>query len=212
MARVDEMDSEKAVGPQRETWSVREARRSDWEAIWPIFEVITRAQDTFVYAPDMTSAAARELWMSPVPARTVVVEDTEGRIVGTARMGPNYPGPGAHMATASFMVSPQSRGKGVGSAMGRHVLSWAASQGYLGMQFNAVVESNNAAVRLWKRLGFTIIGTSPGAFRHPDLGLVGLHTMHFDLSQARPGMPGGDTRRAVASRVSPALRSELDRA
>jgi ribosomal protein S18 acetylase RimI-like enzyme len=50
--------------------------------------------------------------------------------------------------------------------------------GYAAMQFNAVVETNAPAIRLWESLGFTILGTVPEAFRHPARGLVGLHIMH----------------------------------
>jgi hypothetical protein len=46
------------------------------------------------------------------------------------------------------------------------------------MQFNAVVECNHAAVRLWQALGFRTIGTVPEAFEHPTLGRVGFHVMH----------------------------------
>jgi len=46
------------------------------------------------------------------------------------------------------------------------------------MQFNAVVETNRAAVGLWRALGFGIVGTVPAAFEHPALGRVGLHVMH----------------------------------
>ena len=74
-------------------------------------------------------------------------------------MGPNRPGPGSHVATASFMVAPDARGHGVGRALGEYALSWAREEGYAAMQFNAVVESNVAAVKLWQALGFQIIGT-----------------------------------------------------
>ena len=49
------------------------------------------------------------------------------------------------------------------------------------MQFNAVVESNHSAVELYKRFGFSIVGTVPGAFAHPTLGRVGLHVMYHAL-------------------------------
>jgi ribosomal protein S18 acetylase RimI-like enzyme len=49
------------------------------------------------------------------------------------------------------------------------------------MQFNAVVETNVAAVRLWQSLGFRVLATVPGAFDHPQHGYVGLHLMHLDL-------------------------------
>jgi GNAT superfamily N-acetyltransferase len=96
-------------------------------------------------------------------------------------MGPNRPGPGSHVATASFMVASVARGRGVGRALGEYALSWAKAQGYAAMQFNAVVESNHVAVRLWKELGFQVIGTVPEAFAHPTLGRVGLHIMHRRL-------------------------------
>ena len=93
-------------------------------------------------------------------------------------MGPNRPGPGSHVATASFMVARDARGLGVGRALGEYALRWAREEGYAAMQFNAVVESNHPAVRLWQALGFKIIGTVPEAFQHPNLGRVGLHIMH----------------------------------
>jgi hypothetical protein len=49
------------------------------------------------------------------------------------------------------------------------------------MQFNAVVETNIGAVRLWQSVGFKILATIPDAFDHPVHGLVGLHIMHRNL-------------------------------
>ncbi|MQA27891.1 MAG: GNAT family N-acetyltransferase, partial [Micromonosporaceae bacterium] len=98
-------------------------------------------------------------------------------IVGSAKMGPNRPGRGAHVATASFMVDPARQGRGVGRALGRYAVEWAQNAGYRSMQFNAVVETNTAAVALWQSLGFEILTTVPEAFDHPKHGLVGLHVM-----------------------------------
>ena len=72
-------------------------------------------------------------------------------ILGTAKMGPNRPGRGAHIGTASFMVAPEARGRGVGRALAEYVVPWHREQGFHGIQFNAVVETNTAAVRLWQR-------------------------------------------------------------
>ena len=96
-------------------------------------------------------------------------------------MGPNRPGPGSHVATASFMVATDARGRGVGHALGEYALQWARDHGYAAMQFNAVVASNQSAVHLWQALGFQIIGTVPEAFEHPTLGRVGLHFMYRRL-------------------------------
>jgi ribosomal protein S18 acetylase RimI-like enzyme len=43
------------------------------------------------------------------------------------------------------------------------------------------VASNETAVRLWRSLGFEIIGTVPGAFRSRRHGRVGLHVMFLAL-------------------------------
>jgi len=97
-------------------------------------------------------------------------------------MGPNRPGRGSHIATATFVVDEAVRGRGVGRALGEHVLAWARAAGYVGIQFNAVVETNAAAVHLWTSLGMTVVGTVPHAFRHPDHGLVALHVMFQQLN------------------------------
>jgi L-amino acid N-acyltransferase YncA len=156
------------------------ATESDWPAIYPIFQQVVDAGETYAYPTGLTSAAARDLWMEPPPGQTVVARDGE-RIVASAKMGPNRPSRGAHVATASFMVDPDQQGRGVGRALGTYVIEWARAAGFHSMQFNAVVETNHGAVKLWQDLGFTIIGTVPDAFDHPQHGLVGLHVMYQRL-------------------------------
>lgn len=131
----------------------------------------------------MSAEEAREIWVVPPPGTTVVAVEGE-RVLGTAHMETNRPGPGSHVSTASFMVAADARGRGVGTALCRYALDWARERGYAGMQFNAVAESNHTAVELYKRLGFEVVGTVPGAFRHPSLGRVGLHVMYCELSSA----------------------------
>ena len=138
---------------------------------------------TYAYPEGLGSDEARALWMEPPPGRAVVAVDGD-RVLGSAKMGPNRPGRGAHVATASFMVDPAAQGRGVGRALGEHVVAWAREAGYRAIQFNAVVETNTGAVRLWQSLGFRILTTVPGAFDHPEHGYVGLHVMHLELVPA----------------------------
>jgi GNAT superfamily N-acetyltransferase len=116
--------------------------------------------------------------MLDAPGRTVVATGSEDAILGTANMYANRAGPGAHVASASFMVDPRHSGCGTGRALGEHVLSWARENGFRAIQFNAVVETNEPAVALWRSLGFTVLATVPEAFDHPKHGYVGLHIMH----------------------------------
>ena len=160
---------------------IREASEADWPAIWPIVEAVARAGETYTYPRDLAEAGGRALWMQAPPGVTLVAVDDDGQVLGTAKTGPNQMGPGAHMATGSFMVAEAARGRGVGRALGEAVIARATADAYRAMQFNAVVESNLSAVHLWKALGFEIIGTVPEAFAHPSQGLVGLHIMHRRL-------------------------------
>ncbi|MGZ4293508.1 MAG: N-acetyltransferase family protein [Solirubrobacteraceae bacterium] len=157
---------------------IREATPGDWDGIWPFLRQIVAAGETYAYNPHMSEDEARRLWMVDPPARTVVAVDGEGAIVGTASMYPNRPGPGSHVASASFMVDPARAGRGTGRALGEDMLRWARGEGFRAVQFNAVVETNERAVALWRSLGFSGIGTVPEAFRHPSHGYVGLHVMH----------------------------------
>lgn len=158
---------------------IRPATEADWPRIWPFFESTVLEGETYAYPLDLTSDAARDLWLERPPGASVVLD--EGVILGSAKMGPNRPGHGDHIGTASFMVDPAARGRGVGRELGEYVVQWHREQGFAGIQFNAVVETNTAAVRLWQSLGFEIVGTVPGAFRSPTHGPVGLHVMFLAL-------------------------------
>jgi len=157
---------------------IRDATQQDWDAIWPFWHAIVAEGRTYVYDRDADEERGRDLWILKSPGRTVVAVDAEQQVLGTAKMHPNHGGPGGHVATASFMVDPACAGRGVGRALGEEALSWARGAGYRAMQFNAVVETNTGAVKLWQALGFHILATVPEAFDHPMHGLVGMHLMH----------------------------------
>jgi len=162
------------------TTTIRTATDQDWPLVFPVYAAIVSEGRTYAFPEGQTQDEARPWWMEQPPGRTVVACDADG-VLGSAKMGPNRPGRGAHIATASFMVSAAHRGRGVGRALGEHVVDWARLSGFHGIQFNAVVESNVAAVHLWQSLGFRIVGTVPEAFDHPEHGLVGLHVMFLRL-------------------------------
>ncbi|MFI5843283.1 GNAT family N-acetyltransferase [Catenuloplanes sp. NPDC051500] len=159
---------------------VREYDDGDWTQVWTIIHDVVREAATFPFDPDMTEQQARAVWIEAPPGLTAVAAE-DGQVLGTAKMGPNRSGPGAHVSTASFMVAAGARGRGVGDALCRFALDWARGHGYAGMQFNAVAESNTTAVRLYQRHGFEILGTVPRSFAHPTRGRVGLHLMYLEF-------------------------------
>lgn len=159
---------------------VRVATEQDWPLIYPFYAAIMAEGKTYAFPEGQTLEQARPWWMEPAPGQTVVAVDGDV-ILGSAKMGANRPGRGAHVATASFLVAPAHQGKGVGRTLGQYVLDWCRTKGFHSIQFNAVVETNRPAVHLWRSLGFDVIGTVPEAFNDPDYGLVGLHVMYQRL-------------------------------
>jgi GNAT superfamily N-acetyltransferase len=160
---------------------IREATEQDWVAIWLFFGAIVRAGESFGYDTDMGEEQARAMWLDGPPGRTIVATDETGVMLGSANLHRNRGGPGAHVASATFVVDPQHQGRRVGRTLVEEALAWARSDGYRAMQFNAVVETNTPAVSLYESLGFEVIGTVPEGFEHPQHGFVGLHIMHRRL-------------------------------
>ncbi|MBS0658763.1 MAG: GNAT family N-acetyltransferase [Verrucomicrobia bacterium] len=159
----------------------RPVRDDDHDAIWRIFQAVIAPGDTYVFDPALPRAEALAYWLRE--GNHVFVAEHAGRVVGTYLLRSNQPALGAHVANAAFMVDPDSRGLGVGLRLGQHCLAEARRLGFRAMQFNFVVATNTAAVRLWERLGFRVVGTLPGAFRHARLGFVDALVMWRELGE-----------------------------
>ena len=158
---------------------IRPFTETDWPQVWPIVREIVRAADTFAYDPAMTEAEARAIWIESPPGLTVVALEDE-RILGSAKMGPNRPGPGSHVATASFMVAAEARGRGVGTALCRYALDWARAR----LRRHAVQCRRRIQQRRDRALSPPRLPHRrhrSGAFAHPTLGRVGLHVMYRAL-------------------------------
>ena len=167
--------------------NIRPAVEEDRDAIWNIFHEIVAAGDTYAFDPQMSREDALAYWFR-ADTHTYVAEQLghasraeDRHLVGTYILRSNQSGAGSHVANAAFMVAPNARGQGVGRAMGEHCLSEARRLGFRAMQFNFVVSTNETAIRLWKQLGFEIVGTLPGAFRHPQKGYADVYVMFRSL-------------------------------
>lgn len=149
---------------------IRAASAADRPALWAILEPIIRAGETYALPPDMSEADAIAYWTGT--GRAVFVAEADGVVVGTYFLRGNQLGGGDHVANAAYATDPSQRGRGIARRMAEHSLEEARRRGFLAMQFNFVVSSNESAVHLWQSLGFEVVGRLPGAFRHPRLGLV----------------------------------------
>lgn len=159
--------------------TIRNAAAADQPAIWQIIEAVIVGGDTYVFEPGSSEDEMLAWWFSP--EKHVYVAEDGGVVLGTYWLKPNQPGLGDHVCNAAYMVSPTAQGRGIGRLMADHSLNEARSLGFTAMQFNFVVASNTAAVRLWQSIGMEIIGTIPDAFRHKNLGLTDAFIMYRNL-------------------------------
>jgi L-amino acid N-acyltransferase YncA len=162
------------------TLIIRRAKPEDFAAIWPIFHAVVASGETYAYDPATPYEAAQALWLGGPGVQAWVALSGE-EVVGTYRVGPNQPGLGDHVANAAYMVAPAARGQGIGRALVEHSFERARAQGFRSMVFNLVVATNHGAIALWQSVGFRIVGTLHGAYRHARLGLVDAHIMQRSL-------------------------------
>ncbi len=159
--------------------TIRFATHDDREAIWAALEPVLRAGETYALPRDWSREDALAYWFDPSHEVFVLVED--GVVLGTYYLQANQRGGGAHVANCGYLTAPAATGRRVARRMCEHSLSRALDRGFRAMQFNFVVATNEAAVHLWKALGFVVVGTVPAAFAHPTRGDVDAYVMYRRL-------------------------------
>ncbi|TQV84914.1 GNAT family N-acetyltransferase [Aliikangiella coralliicola] len=160
--------------------NISQITEEDFKSFWPTLKLIIEAEETYAFDPQMSFEQAHHLWCG-IPQVTYVAKEDDV-ILGSYYLKPNMAGPGSHVCNCGYMVTPAARGKGVARRLCEHSQDVAKELGYLAMQFNSVVSSNDIAVKLWQKLGYEIIGTIPQGFRHKKLGLVDSYIMYKQLN------------------------------
>src|SRR5437660_6547421 len=105
-----------------------------------------RAGETYPLPRDMSCEDALTFWFAP-GHEVFVARDDDG-VAGTYWLRANQKGGGAHVANCGYVTALSASGRGVGRAMCEHSLDRARARGFLAMQFNFVVSSNDRARRL----------------------------------------------------------------
>src|SRR5690606_6641233 len=154
---------------------IRPAVPSDLAAMWEIFQEVIVTGDTLPFPVDFDRGTFQSHWFA---AQATYLAADGSDVLGMYKYGANYPGPGSHVASATYLVRPTAQGRGIGRALVEDSLVRARSAGYRAMQFNYVVSSNVAAVELYRKLGFAVVVTLPGDFMHRQIGLDDPYTMY----------------------------------
>lgn len=158
---------------------IRKANLRDYDAVWQIFSSVIKTGNTYVFDPETPVEDLQKHWFAD--AMKTFVAEREGKVVGTYIIKPNQIDLGSHIANASYMIHPDAQGQGIGGQLCEHSIAFAQQAGYHAIQFNLVVSTNTAAIKLWEKFGFEIIGTTPDGFRHMQHGLVDTYVMYRKL-------------------------------
>lgn len=159
---------------------IRKYKETDWAMIWPIIEKVFRSGETYAYSPEITEGDAHKVWID-MPKETYVSVNDSNEILGTYYIKPNQPALGSHVCNCGYIVSESARGKGVAFSMCEHSQVTAIKLGFKAMQYNLVVSTNEGAIRLWKKLGFNVIGNLPKAFNSKSTGYTDALIMYKEL-------------------------------
>jgi L-amino acid N-acyltransferase YncA len=159
--------------------TIRAATKQDLEPVWKMWKEIMDQKIYFTFDESTSRADIEKSWINL--SNQCYVAEESGEIVGGYILKPNQPGYGKHIANASYLVSTSFRGGGIGRKLCAHSIKSAKKHGYRGMQFNFVVSTNKAAIKIWLDYGFEIIGTIPGGFYHVEEGYVDAFIFFKDL-------------------------------
>ena len=178
--------------------SIRPFESPDWPAVWAVLEPIFRRGDVYAYPADIDEADVRALWVER-SLESWTARDAGGAVLGAYYIRPNQSGGGSHVCNCGYAVADAARGRGIAARMCEHSQQTARRLGFRAMQFNFVVSTNEAAVHLWQKLGFEIVGRLPEAFRHPTRGYVDAFVMFKRLLSGDSGDEAGrgNRRRTV---------------
>ncbi|EPS45436.1 hypothetical protein H072_588 [Dactylellina haptotyla CBS 200.50] len=119
--------------------------------------------DTYPMDEKMDIDIFESYWFGSFAA--VVTSETDGAVLGSFHVKPNYPGRCSHVCNGAFLTARMARARGVGKVMAEMFLVYAPLLGYKSSIFNLVFESNVASCKLWDRLGFIRAGRVKDAGR-----------------------------------------------
>ena len=159
----------------------RQITRADFAKVRHILQPIVESEEALVLSAESSEQEWADYFFGDETYEVWALEEN-GAIVGGYHLHPNQKGLGSHIANGGYIVAPEARGKGIGQRLGEHSINRARELGYRGIQFNFVVSTNKAAVNLWQKLGFDIIGTIPKGYHRKSREYVDAYIMFKDLT------------------------------
>ncbi|MBR3947839.1 MAG: GNAT family N-acetyltransferase [Clostridia bacterium] len=149
------------------TIKIREFQEKDLKEMIEIWNTVVDDGVAFPQLERLDSNSGRAFF-SEQSFTGVAYDEESGEIAGLYILHPNNIGRCGHICNASYAVKKSLRGMSIGEKLVVHCLAKAKDLDFRILQFNAVVKSNIAALKLYEKLGFTQLGTIPEGFRMKD--------------------------------------------
>lgn len=150
--------------------------QKDEEALYEIFQEVVNSGSQFPYECSSLEEFRRQFFIPK--GQVYVCHSLDGKVIGGFYLRANYSGRSSHIANAAYMIRNTYRGKGLGSLLIKASLHFAKDLGFQAMQFNMVLSQNTLAIKLYERLGFSIVGIIPQAVRNPSGNYQDGYVMH----------------------------------
>lgn len=142
---------------------IKQYEKSDIIEANAIWNEVVEAGTAFPQMETLIETSGDEFFKSQ--SFTGIARDVKsGEAVGLYILHPNNIGRCGHICNASYAVRADLRGQHIGEALVKHCIKKARELGFVILQFNAVVKTNESALRLYKKLGFTQLGVIPNGF------------------------------------------------
>jgi L-amino acid N-acyltransferase YncA len=163
--------------------TARTYRSSDLPAMIEIWNAIVAEANAFPQSEPLKPKEAAAFFAAQSLTAVAVGPDDDGReaVLGLYILHPNNIGRCGHIANSSYAVKSGLRGQRIGELLVRDSLEQARNLGFTILQFNAVVATNTAAIRLYDKLGFHRLGQIPGGFRLGDGTYEAIQLYYIEL-------------------------------
>ena len=143
--------------------NIRKADSADYPAMVEIWNEVVDDGIAFPQLDLLDSNSGAEFFGSQTYC--AVAEGCESHeILGLYILHPNNVGRCGHICNASYAVKSTARNYHIGEKLVMDCLVQGKENGFKILQFNAVVKTNLSARHLYKKLGFTELGTIPNGF------------------------------------------------
>ena len=146
--------------------SVRKYEDKDLSEMIRIWNEVVEDGVAFPQETPLDKTSGKEFFAAQTYCGVAVTDS--GETAGLYILHPNNVGRCGHIANASYAVARSARGMGAGKKLVTDCLAEAKAHGFRILQFNAVVDSNTVARKLYESLGFEQLGVIKGGFRMPN--------------------------------------------